>query len=356
MGLREMMIGIEEDPGARIEREFIEQLNAYYAHPDSSFYDEEIERAFWEQKLRHVRFKSYPNDGLVTFGASQVDKCDREIYFKYSRAPKVKRHDIPFRGRQRRQGTAIVDYLQLDLVHMPVRLGDVKFTVAKTKTGEWAFEDAAQHRRVFTVPLDGEKIKFAVTAKPDGILEYEGRRLLLEFKTKATGIKQMNQKLSYTGPEYHHRAQVIAESLVFGIREALILYESTQKPSWFSDEENRVPKYQKTWENGEPIADIRVFYIRIDPEEQRELLEHLARQAKLVYDKTLPDVTVDMTQKCGFCPYFGAHCHKMLTKENYDALKLAERRFATSTAAGFYAHRQLQAYLAEVPGNGEPEN
>ncbi|MBA4542052.1 hypothetical protein H1164_03935 [Thermoactinomyces daqus] len=262
--LRERSTG--ENRGDRIVREFLEQLDMYYSHPKSNFYIERIEREFYEQKLQHLTFQPYPNDGLVTFGASGTDKCDREVYYRNQKEKPEKREDIPFRGRQRRQGTAIVDYVQLDLLHMPERLGDkAKFTVARTKSGEFAFEDAVKHRAVFTVRLpDGYVCKFAITAKPDGILEYEGRRLLFEYKTKATGIKSMNQKLDYSGPDGHHIDQVVAESLVFGIREGIILYESTQKPSWFSDEEKKsVSKGQKTWIDGKPLADLRAFYFSV---------------------------------------------------------------------------------------------
>jgi hypothetical protein len=341
----------EENIGERIEREFIEQLNMYYAHPKSSFYIDRVERKFYEQKLRHLEFKPYPNDGVITFGASGTDKCDREIYYRNQKIKPEKREDVPFRGRQRRQGTAIVDYVQLDLLQMPEILGDAaKFRFAKLPSGEYAFEDAAQRRAVFTVRLpDGYVCKLAITAKPDGILEYEGRRLLFEYKTKATGLRAMTQKLDYKGPDDHHIDQVVAESLVFGIREGIILYESTQKPSWFSDEDRKsVSKGQKTWANGEPLADLRAFYFCVTEEQQRKLLAKLALQARNVYENVKPDVTVEMTGKCGFCPYFG-HCQRDLSADNLEKLRDAEKRYAKSRLAGNADHRNLREYLAGVP-------
>lgn len=345
----------DESFGDRVEREFIEQLDAYYSDPRSSFYLDQLEEAFYKQRLNHVGWKPYPKDGLVTFGASGTDKCDLEVYYRFQKIKPEKRHDIPFRGRQRRQGSAVIEMVQLDLIHMPARLGDrAKFRLKKTKSGEYAFEDAAQHRAVYEVEMeDGNKCRFAVMAKPDGILEYEGRDLLFEYKTKATGLRSMISKLDYKGPDAGHMRQVTAESLVFGINEGIILYESTQKPSWFSDEERKsVTKGQKTWKEGAPLADVRAFYFSISAEEQHALLYHLAKQARAVYENTKPVVTVEMTNKCAFCDFFGSHCQGDQPAEVIENLRQVERRMARSHMAGKYEHRNLLEYLNAVPEEG----
>lgn len=342
------LIATVTERARKIEREFAEQLDAYYASPTSGFHDNAIARKFYEQKLRHLAFKPYPNDGLVTFGASGTDKCDLEVFFRNQKIKPQKSDDLPFRGRQRRQGSAIIEYVQLDLVHMRKRLGDAaKFTVATTDDGEFAFEDAAQQRVVFE--YDG--VKFAITAKPDGIMTYvdDKSRLLFEYKTKASGIRAMNSKLDYTGPQADHLRQVTAESLVFGIREGILLYESTQKPAWFSDEDNAsVTKGAKTWRDGTPIPDIRPFYFYITDEMQEALLRDLARQARVVYEGEKPNVTADMTTKCGFCAFFGGHCQASLSAENLAELQTVESRMARSTLAGKRDHRSLRAYLDQI--------
>jgi hypothetical protein len=335
-------------------------MDNYYASPDTSFYDNAIERKFYEQKLAHIGFKPYPRDGLVTFGASGTNKCDREIAFKNGRVKAEKSADIPFRGRQRRQGTAIVDYLQLDILHMPKRLpGRTPFTMAVRETGEWDFEDAAQERVIFTHPHPetGEVVSFAITAKPDGKLDYapDGSRIILEYKTKATGLRPMNGKLDYKGAQDDHKRQVVAESLVFGIDEALIVYESTHKPSWFSDEESSsVTKGQKTWKEGVPLPDMRAFYVRITPTMKNALLDDLARQAALVYSGEVPDVTVEMTDLCGFCAFRG-HCAATLSADNLARLQRAEAAMAGGSMAGKAAHKSLRNYLATVPEDGEEQ-
>jgi hypothetical protein len=352
-GLRERAqeLSKRQERGKRIEQEFMEQLDRYYASPTASFYLEDLEREFYEQKIRHLGFTPYPKDGYITFGASQTSKCDREIFYKYGDVKPEKSDDLPFRGRQRRIGTAVVDYLQLDLIHMPERLGDdCKFRVKRTKSGEFAFEDAAAHRRVFEVTLeDGYSCRFAIFAKPDGILEYEGSNLLFEYKTKATGIKPMNQKLDYKGAQEDHLRQVTAESLVFGINEGIILYESTQKPAWFSDEESKsVTKGNKTWKDGQPVPDMRAFYFRITRKMQEDLLIDLARQARKVYEGEKPEVTPEMTRKCGFCAFW-EHCHNDLTAENIEKLREADVRYESSKYAGSQNHKMLRAYLEAVP-------
>lgn len=341
--------------GDTLVHDFLTQMDTYYSSPDTSFYDNAIERKFYSQRLAHIGFKPYPNDGLITFGASGTSMCDRQLVFKNDKATRPEKSaDISFRGRQRRQGTAVVDYLQLDILHMPKRLkGSHTFEMAVRENGEWDFEDAAQERRVFTHPDPdtGELVSFAVTAKPDGKLTYnpDGSLIILEYKTKASGLRAMNGKLDYKGAQDDHKRQVVAESLVFGLNEALIVYESTQKPAWFSDEENSgVTKGQKTWKDGAPLPDMRAFYVDITDQMRTELLDDLARQAAIVYESRksgdVPDVDVDMTGKCGFCNFRG-HCTATLSPENLAKLERAEARMSASSMAGKYAHKNLRQYL-----------
>ncbi|MEH6974971.1 hypothetical protein [Bacillus sp. FSL W8-0848] len=335
-----------------IAQAFIDQLDAYYAHPSSSYYIDKLERRFYQQKLQHLGWKPNPDPNIVTFGASGTDMCDRQVFFKNSATKPEKSHDEPFRGRQRRQGTAIVDFVQLDLIHMPKRLGDkAEFTIAETDDGQYAFEDAVKAWKVF----ERNGVKFAITAKPDGILDYQGRQLLFEYKTKATGLIAMNGKLDFKGADSHHLRQVTAESLLFGINEGIILYESTEKPSWFSDEDKKsVPKTRKTWADGKPKPDLRAFHFVITEEMQEALLADLAEQARLVYEKQIPPMTIEMTGKCAFCAFKG-HCKSQLTDEEKRMLFEAERRYATSNLAGKYDHNNLREYLADVQVEEEAE-
>jgi hypothetical protein len=333
-------------------------MDAYYASPSSSFYDNAISRRFYEQKLRYLRFDPYPNDGLVTFGASGTAMCDRQLVLKNAQGVKPeKSDDLPFRGRQRRQGTAIVDYVQLDLVHMQKRLGvNAKFTMAERENGEWDFEDTAQQRVIFEYPNPetGEIVKFAITAKPDGKFNYapDGSRIIFEYKTKASGLRAMNGKIDFKGAQDDHIRQVTAESLVFGIDEALIVYESTQKPAWFDDAQSTsVTKGQKTWEDGQPRPDLRACYVKITDEMKAALLSDLARQAALVYEQRaggeVPEVTAESTGKCGFCQFSG-YCRKTITSDNLAKLQRIDSAMAASQMAGKAEHRNVMKYIAEV--------
>lgn len=337
----------EMERGEEIEREFMAQLDAYYSSPASSFYDSKLERKFYEQKLRHLGYTPYPDDGLINFGASGTDKCDLEVYYRNQKIKPEKSDDLPFRGRQRRLGTAVIDFVQLDIIHMPLRLGKAaKFRFKETNKGEFGFEDAAQKRKVFSVKMDdGYSCEFAITCKPDGIMEYGGSTLIFEYKTRATGIKTMNSRLDFQGADPNHVRQVVAESLVYGIDEAIILYESAQKPSWYSDEENKsVTKGNKTWKDGYPVKDMRCFYIYVTDEMKSQLLHDLASQARLVYENQKPQVTVDMTSKCGFCS-FRNHCREDISKENLETLQEIESRMSKSHMAGKRDHRYLLEYL-----------
>lgn len=335
------------EEGAQLAEQFLEQMDAYYASPSASFHDDRISKRFYEQRLRHLGFKPYPNDGLVTFGASGTGKCDREIVFKNAKVKTVKTPDIPFRSRQRRVGSAVIEYFQLDLAHMQKRLGnDAIFTLLETKSKEWAMEDAVQVRKV----IEHNGVKFAITVKPDGILNYakdDSRRFILEYKTKAAGVVEMNGKLDFSGAQSDHLRQVTAEAIVYGINEGFLVYESMHKPSWFSDEERKnVPKTRKTWRNGEPLSDMRAMYFRITDDMKRQLLDDLAHQAELVYDGEIPEITVDMTSKCGFCA-FKSHCKASLSDGEKAMLSDVEARMAGSEMGGKMAHSNLRNYLAD---------
>lgn len=335
------------EEGAELAQLFQAQMDAYYASPRSSFYDNRIERKFLEQKLAHLGFKPYPNDGLVTFGASGTAKCDREIVFKNAKVKTEKTPDLAHRSRQRRVGTAVIDYVQLDICHVPKRLGnDALFTFATLPNDELAFEDAMQVRQV----IEHNGVKFAITVKPDGILNYRDdadRRFIFEYKTKASGVVEMNGKLDFSGAQADHLRQVTAEAIVYGINEGFIVYESMHKPSWFSDEERKnVPKTRKTWRNGEPMSDMRMMYFYITDEMKTALLDDLARQAELVYNGEIPEITVDMTSKCGFCP-FKTHCKSILTDAELTQLQEVESAMASSSMAGKREHADLRNYLSE---------
>lgn len=342
----EQLLTQMHEEGAELAAQFIEQMDAYYAAPSASFHDDRISKRFYEQRLSHIGFKPYPNDGLVTFGASGTGKCDREIVFKNAKVKTEKTPDIPFRSRQRRVGSAVIEYYQLDLAHMPKRLGkQALFTLLETKTGEYAMEDAVQVRQV----IEHNGVKFAITVKPDGILNYApdtDRRFILEYKTKASGVVEMNGKLDFSGAQADHLRQVTAEAIVYGINEGFIVYESMHKPAWFSDEERKnVPKTRKTWRNGEPMLDMRAMYFYITEEMKRELLDDLARQAELVYNGEIPDMAVEFTSKCGFCP-FKAHCKSILTDGELTQLQEIEAKMAASPMAGKREHTDLRNYLA----------
>lgn len=341
-GLAEHIYG----EGEQLAAKFLAQMDAYYASPSASFHDDRIARNFYQQRINHIGFKPYPNDGLVTFGASGTNLCDRQLVFKNAKVRTEKTPDIPFRSRQRRVGSAVIEYLQLDIAHMKKRLGEqAVFNFATLPNGEWAFEDAMQVRQV----IEHNGVKFAITVKPDGILDYseeKGRRFIFEYKTKASGVVEMNNKLDFSGPQTDHLRQVTAEAIVYGINEGFIVYESVHKPAWFSDEENKaVPKTRKTWRDGEPVPDMRVFYFRITDEMKNELLDDLARQAALVYSGDIPELTVDMTGKCGFCA-FKSHCKSLLSEEELTELQTMEQRYAKSSMAEKLEHRNLRNYLS----------
>lgn len=64
----EQLTEVLAEDGQRLARELSEQFDAYYSNPAASFHEDRIAKKFYEQRLRHLGFKPYPKDGLVTFG------------------------------------------------------------------------------------------------------------------------------------------------------------------------------------------------------------------------------------------------------------------------------------------------
>src|SRR5690606_10143883 len=103
---------VDADREIQLINDFTNQFDRYYANPNSSFYDAALERRFYTQKMKYIGHIPRHKDGVITFGASQTALCDRQAIFKYGNVKPEKTDDIPFRGRQRRLGTAVVDYVQ----------------------------------------------------------------------------------------------------------------------------------------------------------------------------------------------------------------------------------------------------
>ncbi|MPN25270.1 hypothetical protein SDC9_172677 [bioreactor metagenome] len=131
-------------------------------------------------------------------------------------------------------------------------------------------------------------VEFAVLGMMDGILTYkDGSEIGFEFKTKSNSIGQVgNFKMKAPAP--YHLEQCTAYSLLFGMDEFILMYESVAKDQW------------KVKEDKEPKMDIRTFYYKATAEDRKALLDKFSYVTKAVAAGVIPDKELD---KCMFCPF-----------------------------------------------------
>lgn len=221
--------------------------------------------------------------GLVTFTPSSASKCMRELYYK---AAHQGRDDItlyPYQRRWTRNGSAVHGAVQRDLLYGEKYLHNPRFIVHRTKTGRPAWEKNLR----FVKKFDIDGVQFQLYGMMDGVLIYtlDGSKIGFEFKTKSTTIATVGT-FKMKDAQEGHKEQCIAYSLLFGLNEFLIFYESLAKDNWSKNEEAR--------------PDIRAFYLEVTEEDRERMLYKFKEVAEHFYAKELP--TLD-SSKCIFCPY-----------------------------------------------------
>lgn len=247
--------------------------------------DYEIEKLILNDGLQALKADTSLNfeSGLVTFTPSSASKCMRELYYK---AAHQGRDDItlyPYQRRWTRNGSAVHGAVQRDLLYGEKYLLNPRFTVLRTKTGRPAWEKNLRFVKKFEI--DG--VRFQLYGMMDGVLLYtpDGSKIGFEFKTKSTTIATVGT-FKMKDAQEGHKEQCIAYSLLFGLNEFLIFYESLAKDNWSKNEEAR--------------PDIRAFYLEVTEEDRDRMLHKFKNVAEHFYAKELP--TLDAA-KCIFCPY-----------------------------------------------------
>lgn len=222
----------------------------------------------------------YPTN-LPRFSPSSSDKCDRELFYKAVRAEQDAKTMYPFQRRWTRNSTAVHEAVQRTLLEAEVLLDSPKFLVERMEdTGLPAWERNVEKWKVF----QHQGTEFVLYGMMDGILVYEdGSRIGFEFKTKSNSVAQIKQAKE---PQGSHVAQCVAYSLLFGVDEYLITYESVAKDKWSTNELAR--------------DDVKVFYVKVTEKQRQELLDKFARIAYNVEDG---EVSEPNFSKCLFCPF-----------------------------------------------------
>lgn len=223
------------------------------------------------------------NESLMTFSPSGASKCERELWFKEIKAPQDEIVFEPYQKRWVRNGTYIHKAVQRDLVYMEKYLPDCPFEVLKTKEGRFAWE---RNTRTVT-QLEHNGVEFQIYGMMDAVLWHKEtkKKIGFDLKTKSTTIASVGDyKLKV--PQDNNVAQMVAYSLLFGIDDFLIPYESLAKDNWTKGKEAR--------------NDMKTFLIHVTPEMKAQLLDKFARVAEQYYTGYNP---APEYSKCLFCSY-----------------------------------------------------
>lgn len=253
--------------------------------------DKEIETLLLRQKEYEVSLigekPDYPKD-LPRFSPSSADKTDMELFLKNVKVKRDTTTMTPWQKRWTENSTGVHEARQRNLLYGEKFLKNPDFTVEKIVDKDNPLRNGLP---AWEKPLEGWKIvehngyKMVVTGMMDGILHYkDGSRVGFEFKTKSNSVAQIKQ-LKESAP--HHRKQCIAYSILFGIDEFLLTYESVAKDKW------------KTAEDGRP--DMKAFYIKVTERQRKELLDKWAGVCEYVENGELPPM-VDY-ENIMFFPY-----------------------------------------------------
>lgn len=246
-------------------------------HTFNEIRDDDIDEEILENELEAIRNPKKPNfeRGLVTFSPSSVSKTDRELYYKALKYPKDEKIFLPYQRRWVRNGSAIHDAVQKDLLYAEQHLQNPAFKVDRMEDGTPKWE----HFLKDVKQLEHDGKRFQLFGMMDGILEYkDGSKIGFEFKTKSTTIAAVGDYLMKDAQD-SHKQQAIAYSLLFGIDEFIFLYESVAKDGWLKGTDAK--------------DDLRAFYFKPTETQKRELLDKFARVVDHVERRDIPDAVQD---------------------------------------------------------------
>lgn len=273
---------VEHTRASLLESEILAHFDEL--HSEDRWNVDEIERQLIDDELTDLDRKFSDiglTKGVVMFSPSGASKCPRELALKAFKAKKDEQTSYPYQRRWTRNSTAVHRATQRDLLYAE-RLPNARFKVARTDEGRPAWE----RNIAKVVKITHKGVTFEVYGMVDGFLDYkDGSRVGFEFKTKSTTIAAVGDyKMRECSPD--HRLQTVAYSLLFGIDEYLIVYESVAKDGWMKGAQAR--------------ADMRAFYVKVTDADREALLDKWAAIAEAYYNGEIPNPDFS---KCLFCPY-----------------------------------------------------
>ncbi|MFX5501849.1 hypothetical protein ACM5ME_17755 [Bacillus subtilis] len=213
--------------------------------------------------------KDYPRD-IPRFSPSSAGKSKVELFLKAVKAPKDEVTGYPFQRRWTRNSTAVHGAMQKQLLEAEIIVDDPAFKVVRLDNELPAWEKNIERWKV--IEHNGQR--FVIFGMCDGLLEYQkdGSIVGFEYKTKSNSVAQIKQLKE---PTPTHKAQTVAYSILFGVDEWLITYESVAKDKWTTNENAR--------------PDFKIFYNKVTDADRKRLLDKWAKVAEHIENGELPD-------------------------------------------------------------------
>ncbi len=282
---RDLKLDLDSLRGKEIAADLVAHFNEFHALDE--VVDNEIELAYLEDELHSITNPKSLNfkRGLVTFSPSSASKCERELFYKAKKEQRDEAPFLPYQRRWCRNGSAVHAATQKDLLYAEKKLENPRFKVVRMKApasvvGRPAWEHNLKNVKQFT------DRGFQIFGMMDGVLEYkDGSKVGFEFKTKSTTIAAVGD-FKLRKPQEGHVEQVTAYSILFGLEDFLLLYESVAKDGWMKGAEAR--------------SDLKAFHVKVTEEQKDTLLSKFDRVTKAVKDNIAPAPELN---KCIFCPY-----------------------------------------------------
>lgn len=248
--------------------------------------DREIETLLLRQKEHEVKMigskPTYPKD-LPKFNPSGASKSNLELFYRV-KGEEAKPSDLfPYHDRWTRNATAVHEFVQRDLLYIEKFVPSSMYSVIRTPEYLPAWEQNILTHKIF----EHKGKKFVLNGMMDGILHYkpEDKLIGFEFKTKSSTIGQVGHYKMKDAQE-DHKLQCVAYSLLFGLDDYILMYESVAKDGWMKGADAK--------------PDMRAFHVHVTEEMRKDLLDKFASVVESVETDTPPDHEPD---KCFFSPY-----------------------------------------------------
>lgn len=247
--------------GQKMAKQLLDQFNQLHSL-DRIKSDKDIELLLLKQAEHDVEMidkkPSYPMT-VTKFNPSGASKTLMDLYLGAIGTKEVQADKFPYHRRWTRNGNAIHDAVQKDLLYSEKYSPKPYFNVVRLESGLPAWEQNLLTWKQF----EHNGYHFLINGMMDGILEYlpTGQRIGFEFKTKSTTIGQIGHYRMKDAQE-EHKLQCTAYSLLFGIDEFILMYESLAKDGWTKGVEAK--------------PDMRAFYLKVTDEMRTALLDKFA--------------------------------------------------------------------------------